>query len=123
MLFLELIWAHLSMLIILGKGPTEGLDHTSTAEAKYPINFSQSGKGFLFVNGTKIYQFKAKDSEIKDFILYLGNDLKIFTINNMNKTGLKRVVNFFSVASNHTKCFYILMYTVKNFTTIYFCLN
>ena len=49
-----------------------------TAEAKYPINFTQSGKrfilslnyngsnSFLFVNATKRYQFKAKDTEIKD---------------------------------------------------------
>ena len=50
----------------------------STPEAKYPINFTQPGKkivlslhcngsnSFFFVNVTKIYQFKAKDSEIKD---------------------------------------------------------
>ena len=66
--------------LILGKGPTRGLDNTKlTAEAKYPINFTESGKGqyltinqlslhyngsnsFLFVNATKIYQFKAKYS-------------------------------------------------------------
>ena len=47
-----------------------------TREAKYPINFTQYNKrfalslryngsnNFLFVNATKIYQFKAKDSEI-----------------------------------------------------------
>ena len=47
-----------------------------TAEAKHPINFTQSVKrfvlslhynvsnNFLFVNATKIYQFKAKDSEM-----------------------------------------------------------
>ena len=33
--------------LILGKGSTQGLDGTTlTAEAKYPINFVQSGKGF-----------------------------------------------------------------------------
>ena len=59
------------------KGPAQGLDDTTlTAEAQYLINFSRSnGKlclnlhydgsnTFLFVNATKIYQFKAKDSEI-----------------------------------------------------------
>ena len=32
-------------IIILGEGPTQGLDDTTlTVEAKYPINFTQSGK-------------------------------------------------------------------------------
>ena len=43
---------------------------------------------FLFVNATKVYQFKAKNSEIKDYALCLGNVSKDFTINNMKKTGL-----------------------------------
>ena len=51
---------------------------------------------FLFVNATKIYQFKANDSEIKDYALCLANISKDFTINNMKKTGLKGIVNFFS---------------------------
>ena len=80
---------------ILGEGPTQGLDDTTlTAEAKYSINFTQSGKrfvlslhynennSFLFVNTTKVYQFKAKNSEIKHYALCLG---KYFTINNMKK--------------------------------------
>ena len=88
-------------ILILRKGPTQGLaDTTLTAESKYPINFTQSGKrfvlnlhyngsnSFLFVNATKAYQFKAKNSEIKDYALCLGNISKYFTINNMKKTGL-----------------------------------
>ena len=71
-------------ILILGEGPTQGLDDTTAAEAKYPINFTQSGKrfvlsvhyngsnSFLFVSATKIYQFKVKDSEIKDYTLCLG---------------------------------------------------
>ena len=68
-------------ILILGEGSTQGLDDpTLTAEAKYPINFTQSRKrfiftlhynesnSFLFVNATKIYQFKTKDSEIKKII-------------------------------------------------------
>ena len=64
-------------ILILGEGPTQQLDDTTlTAEAKYPINFTQSGKrfvlslhyngsnSFLFVNATKVYQFKAKNSKI-----------------------------------------------------------
>ena len=73
-------------ILIFGEGPTQGLDNTTlTAEAKYPINFTKSGKrfvlslhyngskSFLFVNATKICQFKAKDSEIKGYTLCLGN--------------------------------------------------
>ena len=60
---------------VLGKGPSQGLEHTLTAEKMYPINFTVTTKKFclslhyngansyLFVNGTEIYKFKAKDSE------------------------------------------------------------
>ena len=61
--------------LILGEETTQELDDaTLTEETKYPTNFTQSGKrfvlrlqyncsnSFLFVNATKIYQFKAKDS-------------------------------------------------------------
>ena len=40
---------------------------------------------------------KAKDSEIKDYTLCLGNISNDFTINNMRKTRLKKSVNFFSI--------------------------
>ena len=40
---------------------------------------------FLFANATKIYQFKAKDSKIKTYPLYLGNISRHFTANNMIK--------------------------------------
>ena len=86
-------------ILILGEGPTQGLDDTTlTAEAKYLINFTQSGKrfvlslhyngssSFLFVDATKVYQFKAKNSEIKDYGLFLGNISKDFTIINVKKT-------------------------------------
>ena len=60
-------------ILILGERPTQGLHYTTlTAEAKHPINFTQSGKrfalslryngsnSFLFVNAAKVYQFKAR---------------------------------------------------------------
>ena len=69
-------------ILILGKGPTQGLDDTTLiAEAQYSINFSRSNRkycltshyngsnGFLFVNTTKMYQIKVNDSEIKKNIL------------------------------------------------------
>ena len=94
-------------ILFLGKSPRQGLDDTKiTAEAKYTINFTYSGKkfvlslhyngsnSFLFVNVVKMYQFKAKDSEIKPYPLCLGNISKYFTIDNMKKTGLKGSVHF-----------------------------
>ena len=94
-------------ILIFDERQTQGLDDTTlTAEAKYPINFTQLKKrftlslcyngsnSFLFVNATKIYEFKAKDSEIKDYALCLGNVSNDFTINNMKKTGLNGSVNF-----------------------------
>ena len=49
----------------------------------------------MFVNATKVYQFKIKNSEIKDYALSLGNVLKDFN-------WLKGVVNFFLVDFNPT---------------------
>ena len=40
---------------------------------------------FLFVNATKIYQFKAKDSETKNYALCLGNILKNLTTNRIKR--------------------------------------
>ena len=60
-------------ILIFGEGPTQWLDDmTLTAEAKYPINFTQPKErfvsslhynginSFLFVKATKLYQFKPK---------------------------------------------------------------
>ena len=83
---------------ILGKGPTQGLEHTLTAEKMYWINFTATKKKFclslhynvansyLFVNGTEIYKFKAKDSEIVTSPLCLGNISKDWSADNMKKT-------------------------------------
>ena len=76
---------------ILGEGPKQGLDNAIiTAKAKCPTDFTESGKRFvlslhcngrirlLFVNAVKLYQFKAKNSEINLYPLRLGNILKDF---------------------------------------------
>ena len=59
-------------ILILGVGPTQGLEHTLTAEKMYSINFTVTNikfclslhynwaNSYLFVNGTEIYKFKAK---------------------------------------------------------------
>ena len=69
-------------ILILGEGPTQGLDDT-TEEAQYSISFSISNRkfcltlhyngsnSFLFVNATKIYQFKVNDSEIQKYLLLI----------------------------------------------------
>ena len=48
---------------------------------RFALSLHCNGRNsFLFVNATKTYQFKAKDSEIKDYTLCLGNISKDFTI-------------------------------------------
>ena len=50
---------------------------------------------FLFVNATKIYPFKVKNSKVRPYPLCLRNISKDFTINNMKKR-IKRIrVQFF----------------------------
>ena len=63
----------------------------------YSINFTEKNKKFclslhyngansyLFINGTEIYKFKAKDSEIVASPLCLGNISKDWLIDNMIK--------------------------------------
>ena len=85
-------------IFILGEGPTKRLDDTMlTAETQYSINFSRSNRkfcfilhynesnSFLFVNATKIYQFKANNTEIKKYVLCLGKTSKDFTANSIKK--------------------------------------
>ena len=95
--------------LILGIGPTQGLEHTLTAEKMYSISFTVTKKEFclslhyngvksyLFVNGTAIYKFKAKDSKIVANQLCLGNISKDCSVDNMKKTGLNGYVYYFSV--------------------------
>ena len=52
---------------------------------------------YLFVNGTDIYKFKAKDSEIVANPLCLGNISKDWSADNMKKTGFNGYVFDFSV--------------------------
>ena len=55
---------------------------------------------FLFVNDVKIYHIKEKNSEIKPYPLCLGNILKDFSIDGMNKIGLKGYVHVSCVNYN-----------------------
>ena len=63
-------------ILILGGRPTQGLEHTLISEKMYSINFTVTNiqfclslhyngeNSYLFVNGTKIYKFKATDSRL-----------------------------------------------------------
>ena len=47
-------------ILVLGKGPTQGLEHTLTAEEMYSINFTVARKKFclsLHYNGENSYLF------------------------------------------------------------------
>ena len=83
--------------MILGEGPTQGLEHTMGAEKMYSNNFTEHSKKFclsfhydgtninLFVNGKEIHKLKAKDSEMVAPPLFLGNISKDCTVDNMKK--------------------------------------
>ena len=83
--------------------------HTLTAENIYSINFTVTKKkiclslhyngvnSYLFVNGTEIYKFKEKDSEIVASPLCLENISKDWSIDNMKKTEFTGYVYDFSV--------------------------
>ena len=102
-------------ILVLDKGPRQGLDDTTlTAEKKYSINFSEKHKkiylslhyngviSYLFVNGVETYKLKAKDLEINTTLLCLGNVSKDFSVDNMKKDALYGYVYDFSVDSDAT---------------------
>ena len=60
-----------------------------TVTKKYCLSLRQNGaNSYLFVNGTEIYKFKTKDSEIVRALLCQGNIPKDWSVDNMKKTGL-----------------------------------
>ena len=52
---------------------------------------------YLFVNGIEMVKFKAKDSEIVENPLCLGNISKDWSVDNMKGTGLNEYIYEFSV--------------------------
>ena len=97
-------------ILILGKGPAKGLGEQSlSAEKMYSINFTKvnakfclslyynGANSYLFVNGTEIHKFLAKDSMIVPNNLCLGNVSKDFSASNMKKTGFNGYIYDFSV--------------------------
>ena len=96
-------------ILILGKGLTQRLEHTLSAEKMYSINFTKKNthlslhyngaNSYLFVNGTEIIKFKAKDSEILSYAICLRNIAKDWTNDNMKKTGFNNYIYDFSTDS------------------------
>ena len=97
-------------ILILEIGLTQRLgEHSLTAEKMYSINFSMVAKKFclslhyngansyLFVNGTEIIKFKAKDSKMIESPLCLRNISKDWSADNMLRTGLSGYVYDFSI--------------------------
>ena len=65
---------------------------------KFCLSLHYNGdNSYLFVNGTEIIKFKAKDSMIVPNNLCLGNVSKDFSANNMKKTGFNGYIYDFSV--------------------------
>ena len=99
-------------ILILGKEPTQGLEHTLSAEKLYSVNFTKKitkfcislhyngASSYLFVNSTEIINFKAKDSEIFAYSLCLGNISKDWSQDNMKKTGFNGYIYDFSTDYN-----------------------
>ena len=59
---------------------------------KFCLSLHYNGAySYLFVNGTEIYKFKAKDSKIVASPLCLGNISKDWSVDNMKKNWIKWV--------------------------------
>ena len=87
----------------------------------YSINFTKENtkcclslhyngaNSYLFVNGTEIIKFKAKDSEITPYQLRLGNISKDCSVDNIKKTGfINGYIYDFSVDYDTIEIFDIL---------------
>ena len=88
-------------ILILRKCPTQGLrEHSLSAEKMYSINLNKvntkfclslhynGANSYLFVNGTEVYKFTAKDYMIISNNLCLGKVSKDFSASNMKKLDL-----------------------------------
>ena len=73
------------------------IDFTVT-QNKFCLRLHYNGaNSYLFVNGSEIYEFKAKDSEVVATPLCLGNISKDWLTDNMKKAGFNGYVDDFSI--------------------------
>ena len=97
-------------ILVLGKGPTQGLgEHSLTVEKMYSVNFTDNGdkyclnldyngaNSYLFANNEEIIKFLAKDYETVAAPLCLENISKDWSVDNIKDTGLNECVYDFSV--------------------------
>ena len=106
----------------------KGLENPLTPEKMYSINFTVTKKKFclslhyngenssLFVNGTQVFKFKAKDSEIITTPLCLGNISKDWPVDNIKKTGFNWYVYDFGVDYDVDNILYIQKFLMKKIT-------
>ena len=84
---------------------------------KFCLSLHYNGAiSYLFVNGTEIYKFKAKDSEILATPLCLGNISKDWSTDNMKKSGFNGYVYDFGIdydATDVNDIKYIRKYVMK----------
>ena len=72
--------------------------NVTVTRKKFCLTLIYNGaNSYLFVNGTEIYKFKAKDSEIAASPLCLGNISKDWPVDNIKRTGFDGYVYDFSV--------------------------
>ena len=74
---------------------------TLLKNTKFCLSLHCNGaNSYLFVNGTEIIKFKAKDSEICAYSLCLGNISKDWSHDDMKKTGFSSYIYDFSTDYN-----------------------
>ena len=74
--------------------------YSTVIKKKFCLSLHYNGaNSYLFVNGTEIIKFKAKDSEITS-PLCLGNISKDWSIDNIKKPGFTGYVYYFSADYN-----------------------
>ena len=74
------------------------LINSIVSKKKFCLSLYYNGaNSYLLVNGTEIYKFKANDSEIVATPLCLENISKVWSIDNMKKTGFPGSIQDFSV--------------------------
>ena len=70
----------------------------TATEKKFFLNLHYNGaNNYLFVNGTEVYTFKGKDSEIVASPLCLGNISKDWSTDNLKKKSFNKYIYDFSI--------------------------
>ena len=90
------------LVIFLQKKCTQSILLLQKKKFCLSLHCNNGPNSYLLVNGTEIYTFKAKDSEIVATPLCLGNISKDWSADDMKKTGFNGYVYDFSVDFDST---------------------